>query len=254
MPKHLTNRRSNRRRRRRTNNTRQPFGTVDIIRASRVSDRQIHKMVQNAYINLPYVPSSGIGGNVPDICFAVAQVGLLYSQSNAAWNTVNWNNYAQYATVFQEYRIMAFEIELFTSVNTVTMGVLGTGTQFPMAYGVVDYEDAVKLPSAVSALQYSSCVITQPGSVQGSKKICCTAPAAFLALDNDATFIGTVTATGIARQQWLACGTNSSSAAAAVIPHGYVKYYFDNLGSTTATTTCILTFIVRAMFEYRGID
>jgi hypothetical protein len=222
----------------------------------RSADRAVHKFVASEALVCTYFPVSGLNAAYPDICFAVAQGGLLWSQNNSAWSQVNWNNYAQYATVFQEYRIMSFSIEMFCNFNTVFAAAANTNPCLPMVYSVVDREDAVKLPSASSALQYASVHISQAGSVQGSKTTTCVAPAAFIALDNDATFLGTITASGMARQMWLSCGTNSASSQAAIIPHGYIKYFFDpnNGGSPLTTQLGNITFICRCAFEYKGID
>jgi hypothetical protein len=208
-----------------------------------------------SYINLPYLPLTGLNGAGNNITFAVSQAALLYSINGAAWSSSAFSNSTAYATIFQEYRILEFSIEVFTSINTATApATLSSGDYFPMMYGVIDREDAVGLISPYAALQYATVQVTQLGSTQGSKTILLKSPAVFTAFDNSASFGGTISAAGATRSPWLSCGTNSAVSTPASIPHGYIKYFVDNLGSTLSTTQFQTTFICRVIMEYRGID
>jgi hypothetical protein len=241
----------------RNNNKRKPTPRSEKLVISRFAlraDRMLHKILQSEAISLAYTPSTGWGGAGPDLTIAVAQQGILYSSAGSTWNVVNFNNYASLAAVFQEYRLREFSVEVFFSENTFTTPSAGTsGTLSPMLFSVIDREDAVGVTSATQALQYPSCHVTQLGINQGPKTTTIVGPSAASAYDNDATFVGTLSAAGVVRSPWLACGSNSGANTAPVIPHGYVKYYAGS-SSSFATQSGVATFIVRCAFEYRGID
>jgi hypothetical protein len=219
------------------------------------ADRALHHIPCTAQITLPYIPLTGFNAAGNNIVFAACQQGFLVSINGALWAQTNYSNYSSFATVFQEYRIMQFSVEVFCSVNTAVAPASTSGGQFfPMLYSCVDREDAVAVTSVNDVLQYASCEVTQLGSAQGPKTTVCVGPSAFAAYDNASTIVGTITATGAARSPWLACGTNSSTDAAAVIPHGYIKYFVDNLGSSLSQSIMAVSFIVRTSIQYRGID
>jgi hypothetical protein len=204
---------------------------------------------------MPYLPLTGFNGAGNNITFAVAQAALLYSINGSSWNSSGFTNSSSYAAIFQEYRILEFSIEVFSSINTASApATLSSGDFFPMLYGVIDREDAVGLVNPARALQYATVQVTQLGSTQGSKTILLKSPVAYTAFDNTASFAGTITAAGATRSPWLTCGTNAASDTPASIPHGYIKYFADNLGSTLSTSQMQLTFICKAILEYRGID
>jgi hypothetical protein len=241
--------------RRKTGRNNRPRKKQGLQAFARIADTMIHKVMCADAISFPYVPNSGFSGTSQDLTIAVCQNGILFSQNGGVWNATNFNNYASLAAVFQEYRITEFSVEVFFSENTGSAPASATsGAELPMLYTVVDREDAVRLSSISQALQYSSVKISQLGTTQGPKTTTIKGPAAAAAYDNDATFVGTITAAGVTRSPWLSCGSNSGSSSAPIIPHGFVKYYADPVGSTFATQIGTATFIVRAAFEYRGID
>lgn len=124
----------------------------------------------------------------------------------------------------------------------------------PLVHSILDREDARSIQSTSDMLQYASCVSRQMGSGHSLKRKM-GKPSAFGVNDNDATLVGTVTPAQLQYSPWLSCGSNSAGATAPIIPHGYIKYFIDAQGLTAVNATVgTFTFIVRTVFEYRGID
>lgn len=196
----------------------------------------------------------GIGGSVFDVCFSVNQSGFEYQQNNNSWTTVNWANYTALAALFQQYRIMSFEIELFYSNTELGQGSVAATTTMPLIHSIIDREDALSVQSSSSMLQYASCMTKQMGAGHTIKRKM-PKPSAFGVNDNDATLVGTTAPAQVQYSPWLSCGSNSAGGTAPVIPHGYMKYYVDQQSVAGANAVVgIFTFVVRAVFEYRGID
>jgi hypothetical protein len=216
---------------------------------------KVFQMYHGNQVSFAYNPLTGIGSQGPSITWATCQTGPCYSINNGAWVQHTYSNSAAMAVAFQEYSIREFSVEMFTSINTIAApGSLSGGAFAPMCYAVVDREDAVSLASVQRALAYPSQTVTQLGTTQGSKTITIVGPAALSAFDNTASLLGTIAAAGATRSPWLSCGTNSGSDSPANIPHGYIKYYVDNFGGTLSTTMLYITFVMRTLIEYRGVD
>jgi hypothetical protein len=238
-----------------------------IPRVMRRADDAIHVIPNATSANLVWAITNTNAGQLnassPDLTLAVTQSGAIYQQNNGAWAQFGspFNNYASCATVFQEYRITDMSVDCYYGVNNGQTIYAGSGAQsLPMVYTLEDREDARSVQSAATALQYASCQVMQMGNSSGEKNgrqtISISRPSAFGAVDNDASLIGTIAATSVLRSPWLACGTNSSGGTAAVIPHGYIKMYFDPVAAGTSAQVYLgnFTFVVRALIEYRGID
>lgn len=231
-------------------------------RLSALCDSKHFPITMAEVVTVQWYPTNGINnGGFNGITFGALQAGPCYSIGTAAWSTgVTWNNYAALAAVFQEYRILKFEIEVIA--GNPSAGFNGTLTDAtvscPNIYAVLDREDAINLTSISAACQFSSLKMQSLGgpSSYGHApiKICMNKPSVFGAVDNDASLVGTLTASTLEYSPWLSCGTNSSGATAAAIPHGYIKFYIDSNNNTSATYTTSITFVIRAFFEYRGID
>lgn len=214
-----------------------------------------HKVFAVAQITLPYIPLTGINGSGNNIIIAVTQPSMQYSINGAGYANVAFINSPSFSTVFQEYRIMEFSVETFVSMNTAsTPTTSSSGAYFPMLYATVDREDDLPLTNVAQVLQFPVCNVTQVGSTQGPKTITCYRPSVAIGANNNSSSIGTVVAAAVERSPWLTCGTNASNAIPAIIPHGYVKIFIDNLGSGYSQTMCNITFVVRTIMEYRGID
>jgi hypothetical protein len=237
-------------------NSRSSFGSI-----ARGIDRRGFLVNQSTAVNYPYVPNTGINGVGDfDICFAITQASMYYSQGNAAWASLSgtFENYAQLAAVFQEYRILRLEVDLYFSCNSQPANATQTGGTLPMVYAIQDREDARSITSVVQMLQYASCQVMQCGNSSGTNNgrqtITMERPSCFVLNDNTSSLIGTASASQLQYSPWLACGTNSSGSTAAIIPHGYIKYYVDPVGCTDSSSIGAFTFVFRSIFEYRGID
>lgn len=229
---------------------------------SRQVDSKCFPITMAEIVTQQWYPTNGLGnGGFNGITFAAMQIGPAYAIGTGAWQTgVSWNNYASLAAVFQEYRILKYEVTAIAgNVSSGTNGTLTVANvACPNIYAVLDREDAISLTSPSQALQYSTCKF---GSLGGPSsygkapiKMVMNKPSVFGAVDNDASLVGTLTASTLIYSPWLSCGTNSSSSTAAQIPHGYIKFYIDANGNSTAAYQTQITFVVRAFFEYRGID
>jgi hypothetical protein len=238
-----------------------------IPRVMRRADDAIHMIPCATSANFVWAMTNANAGQLnastPDLTLAVTQSGAIYQQNNSAWAQFGstFNNYASCASVFQEYRITDMSVDIYYGVNNGQTIYAGSGAQsLPIVYTLDDREDARSVQSASVALQYASCQVMQMGNSSGEKNgrqtISISRPVAYGAVDNDASLVGTITATSVLRSPWLACGTNSSGGTAAVIPHGYIKMYFDPVAAGTSAQVYLgnFTFIVRALIEYRGID
>jgi hypothetical protein len=215
----------------------------------------VHRTTGAAQVTFPYLPLTGINAAGNNICFAAAQVGMLWMINGNGWNTTGFQNNSNWAAVFQEYRITEYSVEMFISINTATAPTsLSSGDYFPMAYWVIDREDDLPVNSATQALQYATVKVTQLGSLQGSKSVTLSRPSISLGAINASTQVGALAAGSVERSPWLPCGTNSNNGTPTVIPHGYIKLFVDNLGSSLSTSMLNITFILRATHEYRGID
>jgi hypothetical protein len=266
MPTHNKNNNSNKRSNRGKPGRRRapPTGyssRISFSGLSRSIDKRPITIVQATAVNYPYVPNTGINGvGAFDICFAITQASMIYSQSNAAWTTLSgtFENYAQLAAVYQEYRIMRLEVDLYYSCNSQPSNATLTGGALPMVYAIQDREDARAITSVVQMLQYASCIVMQGGNSSGTRNgrqtITMEKPSCFVLNDNDASLIGTASASQLQYSPWLSCGTNSSGSTAAVIPHGYIKFYVDPVGCTDSVAVGAFTFVFRAIFQYRGVD
>jgi hypothetical protein len=228
-------------------------------RLGTMAQRRIHPIVCNEVGHYAWNPAIGFGGSASYFgTFALTQAGPIYSLNNGAWQSgITWQNYASLATVFQEYRILKFEIDWYYSGNSAPNNSTTALTALPMLYWYTDREDALAGTTSSYALQFSDCKIQQAGNASGSngvQRVVLDRPTVFVAVDNDATLVGTITASALERSPWLACGTNSSTATAANIPHGYIKLFIDNANNTVNANIGDFTFIFRGYYEYRGID
>jgi hypothetical protein len=229
-------------------------------KVSRAVDSKAFTVNVAGNLNISWVPNAGFGGTANDICFGVTQSGLIYNQANGTWTTgLTWANYASLATVFQEYRIMKFQIDLYYSANSVAETSAAASQGLPMVYAIQDREDDRQISGTSTMLQYASCKVMQCGNSSGNnngrQSIVMNNPSCFVANDNDASLIGTIQASQLARSPWLSCGTNSSGSSAANIPHGYIKYYVDPLQyNSSANVVGVFTFVVKCIFQYKGID
>lgn len=232
------------------NPSRFPFRSV-----AYAADRNKFVMPVGAKLDLTWGNTGLDQTGAADITFAVTQQGISWSINNSAWNSGTlWNNYASAAALFQMYRIVEMEVEVTYSNTEVLPANSGNSVlSMPIVYSVCDREDARSITSASDMLQYASCQYKQAGSGRIRQKM--TRPSCYVVNDNDQSLIGTVQASQLAYSPWLACGTNSAGATAAVIPHGYIKFFFDTMSILPpAVKTGVFTFVVRAIFEYRGID
>lgn len=226
---------------------------MSIPRALITIDRRVVPMAYATSFNCTYNSFTGINNSGPAITFAVCQQGLLYSQVGFPWTQQTFNNASASAAIFQEYRIRKWEIQAFYSTNSNNNGTSTVSPPAgPMVYSVIDREDAVDLTSTNSALEYASCTIHN--FVRGDFKIVDNSPTVVLAADNAASFLGTIQAAGLRSSQWLSCGSNSSSSTPPTIPHGNIKLIFDPQTVTANVITGYVTFVCRAIIEYRGID
>jgi hypothetical protein len=236
--------------------SRKSFNTI-----ARGIERRAFVVNQCTAVNYPYVPNTGINGvGDYDICFAITQNSMCYSQGNAAWATLSgtFANYSQLDTVFQEYRIMRLEVDMYFSCNSQPSNATQTGGTLPMVYAIQDREDARAVQSVVNMLQYASCQVMQCGNSSGTNNgrqtIVMERPSCFVVNDTTSSLIGTATASQLAYSPWLSCGTNTSASTSALIPHGYIKFFVDPVGCTDSSSVGAFTFVFRAIFEYRGID
>lgn len=229
------------------------ISTMSIPRALVAIDRRVVPIAYATLFNCTYNTLSGINGSGPAITFAVCQQGLLYSQIGGPWVQQSFNNASPSAAIFQEYRIRKWEIQAFYSTNSNNNGTSTVSpASGPMVYSVIDREDAVDLTSANSALEYASCTIHN--FVRGDFKIVDSSPTVTLAADNASSFLGTIQAAALRKSPWLSCGSNSNSSTPPTIPHGNIKFVFDPQTVTANVITGYVTFVCRAIIEYRGID
>jgi hypothetical protein len=214
-----------------------------------------HRIFAAAQLSLPYLPLTGINGSGNNITFAATQPYMLYAINGGSWANQQFLNSPSLSTCFQEYRILEFSVEFFFSINTAAGPASNSsGNYFPMIYSAVDREDDLPLTNTSQVLQFPTCRVSQLGSMQGPKTITCERPSVAIGANNNSSQIGTVVASGVERSPWLTCGTNSSNAVPALIPHGYVKMYVDNLGSSLSVSMGTITFVMRTIMEYRGVD
>jgi len=226
---------------------------MGISRALVAIDRRVVPMAYATSFNCTYNTLSGVNNTGPAITFAVCQQGMLYSQAGSPWAQQTFNNAGASAAIFQEYRCRKWEIQVFYSTNSNNNGTSTISpSPGPIVYSVIDREDAIDLTSTNSALEYASCTIHN--LVRGDFKVVDNSPTVVLAADNAASFLGTIQAANLKSSPWLSCGSNSSSSTPPTIPQGNIKFIFDNQTVTGNVIIGYLTFVCRAIFEYRGID
>ena len=217
-------------------------------------NKRVFPVTQRAAINLAYTPAVGLAGTSFDICFGLTQSSADYCLNNNPWNSTVFSNYTNLANLFQEYRIIRLDVTVFFSNNSANNAAGSTtGNALPIVYCIEDREDASAVNTVSGMLQYASCKVYQMGDTKGHTKTL-KYPSAFAAYDNDSTFIGTLSAAGVKRSPWLACGSNSNTNVAPSIPHGYVKMLIDPCGNTNTVSSGTFTFIITGLYEFRGID
>jgi len=209
--------------------------------------------------NVSFIASTGFGGTGFDFTYACTQSQVIYSQNNSTWNTANtaFSNYASLASVFQEYRILKWEIDVYCSMNAAPSNVTNTGSALPIIYAFIDREDPRVINSVPDALQYASCQVMQMGNAHrsnGKQSIVYTRPSCYRDNTDASSLLGAAQPSELAYSPWLACGNATSSTTAVNVPHGFVKFYIDPAGCTNATANCTITFIHRIFYEFRGID
>jgi len=236
---------------------------MSIPQALRVTERRVFPIVQSINWNVPFVASTGMnfgGTSGFEVCLAVDQAALLWSAANSGWSVANTNfyNYSSLATVFQEYRILRFDVDVYYSVNSGPSNSTNTGGALPILYAVQDREDARSLGNVPAFLQYATCKIMQLGTSNGSshgrQSISMSHPSCYVVNEDASSLSGATIGSQLARSPWLSCGTSVSGASAARIPHGYIKFFIDPEGCTNTTANGTITFIARMFAEYRGID
>ncbi len=209
--------------------------------------------------NVPFVASTGFNGTGFDLTYAVCQSQVLQSQASAAWTTANtsFSNYQALADVFQEYRIVKWEIDIYFSANAAPTNVTNTGSALPILYAFIDREDARAVTSAPSALQYASCKVMQLGNSSGNhgkQSIVMNRPSCYGECTDASTLLGSPNPATLQYSPWLALGSPTSSTSAITVPHGFIKFYADPEGCTNVTANGTITFIHRVFYEFRGID
>lgn len=233
-------------------------------RIASISAKRIVVIPCSATVNYSWQTGAGVGllnGGAPDIVFAVLQSGVIQSQGNSAWGSVGslFNNYAQCASVFQEYRITKFEIDVYYSANSNPLDNTAAGNAaLPMVYALTDRDNARSVQSAATALQYPNCKVMQMGNssgpTAGRQSIVLNSPSCFAVNLTDATLVGTNVGSQLQRSPWLSCGTNNNANTAASIPHGFIKFFIDPVNAAATGYRGVFTFVCRAVMEYRGID
>lgn len=230
--------------------------------------RTVASAADRAHVVIPMAQSIQIGWNPragllsqaqgPSIVWGVTQQGPIYQiGNNPTWSTGTlWNNYASAAALFQMYRIREFEIEVIYSQTSFTQSQNvpePIPVNAPICYSVLDREDARIVANAQEALQYASCKYDQFGN---NRRIVrkMLAPSTMGEQLDDTSLIGATTPAQVSYGPWLACGSNTSGATAPVIPHGFIKMFFDNMSQPSDAEVGVFCFVVKAIFEYKGFD
>lgn len=235
-------------------------GTYPIYKWRSYINRRVFPITQTAVQNMALIPSQGLNGVTGyDITLGVCQSNAIYQQSNGAWNNFGsaYQNYANLAGTFQEYRILRMEVDIMYSSNSIAPATaIGTAitNALPIVYAVTDREDDRNISSTYVALQYSSCRTYQMGVGDQKNRISLANPSCFNVMLNSSSLFGSAVQGAAMRSPWLPCGTNSAGGSANSIPHGFIKIYIDPVNTSQTATGGDFTFIVRAIMEYRGID
>lgn len=233
------------------------FGYATVAAAA---DRNLVTIPMAQVMYASWNPAVGINSVSNDITWCVAQDGFYYSQNNGSWTLAagaTFANYASLAAVFQMYRILEMEVEVYFTANEVTLSNATPTASLPLCSTVLDREDARALANTNSAQQYASCKTFQIGDNLRRHKIVMKRPSCYGTVENNdgAGLPGTAVGAALQYSPWLSLGTNSNSAQAEIVPHGYLKMIVDNQSvGPTSQTIGTFTFICRAVMQFRGID
>lgn len=140
----------------------------------------------------------------------------------------NFDQFTDFAPVFDQYRIVEIEITFWPRVQTVDGQIVNAG----LLHSVVDYDDSTVLTSVASALDYTNCLVT-PGNKMHRRT--------FVPHVANAAYAGAFTSYANLSGQWL-------DAASSTVQHYGVK-------TAWTPTSIVLTMDVtlRARIQFRNV-
>jgi hypothetical protein len=229
---------------------RRSTGTTNLRALALRTEAATHTIVQRAFLNVSYTPLSGFNSTTQDFILATTSGGLLWSQGGAAWTQVSYANGAAATSLFKEYRIREFNIDVYftSSTNPEPTGAGATVT-LPVIMSVIDEEDDASLTSSANALSYANMKVMQLGTSTNGRPISLLhrRPPSFVSMETSASFAGTLVAAGMSRDKWI-------SGNATNIVHGFHKFWGAATGINPNWIVGYFMFLGTCVIEYRGIE
>lgn len=177
----------------------------------RAADNQIYEVVQSAEF-LAQLSSSA----------SVPTYGSIYTTLQ------NFDQYTDFAPVFDQYRIVEVEVSFFPRIQTVDGQIVNAG----LFHSVVDYDDSASLTSVASALDYTNCLVT-PGNKMHRRTF---VPHVALA-----AYAGAFTSYANVDRQWIDCSSST------------VQHYGIKTAWTTTSIVLTMDVVVRARIQFRNV-
>jgi len=165
-----------------------------------------------------------------------------------AFGTGNYANSANYAAIFDEYRVKKVWCEMYYSANSNPQSATsGTSSHvcMPVVFSVLDYTDSGFLTSASNALAYSTQATHQLGNSSGNGNGRQT-----IVLDKPTAQLTAYQTTGIGASAklevspWLSTDYMS-------IEHNSMKFWYEPVDTSYVTNIGQVTFIFKTILEFR---
>ena len=140
--------------------------TMPLLRAP------VTKIVRTCFsnsVNIPYWQDGGFGTTATPLAQAIQfyfdLTTFRVQYGTGVLQTYGYNLSANFAAIYDYYRMDAVEIQVFYNSNT---SVVNNTYSLPILYGAIDTNDSGPLTSVANALSYPYCDIFQLGNSSGS--------------------------------------------------------------------------------------
>jgi hypothetical protein len=185
------------------------------------------------------------------LSFVFSQNNPFYYNTTGLQALTSFPNASAYAQIYDQYRIVKVELDIYYSANSNTNNSSTTLTNLslPIIYGVVDYDDADLLVNESAALAYSTCQVYQLGNSSGPNNGRQTKRLSKPTVLTEASLPGgTATSSQLSISPWLSTDYTT-------LGHYGLKFYVSNCLPTPAVKTTLgyITIIIRQFVEYRNI-
>jgi hypothetical protein len=234
-------------------NTRKKRSKVSVSRSMKAIQNFVVKTVEAQQFSFVVTDVGLSDGTTTSngLTWTFCQNNPFYSNSAGLQTLPNYLNASAYAQIYDQYRIIKVDIDMYYSANSNTNNSSTTlsNLSLPIMYGVVDYDDSDLLSNETGALAYSTCQVFQFGNSSGTNNGRQTKHLQKPTVLTESSLPGgSATASQLTVSPWLSTDLTTQA-------HYGIKFYMSSSLPTPSVKTNLgyLTFIIRQFVEYRNI-